>query len=89
MSNLLIDILDLQGVELPDNLKSNGVASVTHKTNKMTEWLRTNFDYLSLNGIETQLGIPYGTLSKAVTGARPLPKKWIPVLEKLKKELSK
>ena len=55
----------------------------------MTDWLRTNFDYLSLNGIEKQLKIPHGTLSKAVNGSRTLPKKWIPVLEKLKKELSR
>ena len=54
----------------------------------MTEWLRANFDYLSLNGIEKQLKIPHGTLSKAVNGSRTLPKKWIPVLEKLRKELS-
>ena len=59
------------------------------KLNQMTEWLSTNFDYLSLNGIEKKLKIPHGTLSKAVNGSRTLPKKWIPVLEKLKKELSK
>lgn len=69
--------------------KRSGRKPAHYKTNQMTEWLRANFDYLSLNGIEKQLKIPHGTLSKAVNGSRTLPKKWIPVLEKLRKELSK
>ena len=66
-----------------------GIKLAPYKTNQMTEWLQANFDYLSLNGIEKQLKIPHGTLSKAVNGSRTLPKKWIPVLEKLRKELSR
>jgi hypothetical protein len=54
----------------------------------MTNWLKTNFDLLSLHGIETRFKIPHGTLSKAVNGVRPLPKKWIPIIENLKKELT-
>ena len=45
MSNLLIDILDLSGVELPDNWKTNGGrASVTRektRTMKKVDFLKT------------------------------------------------
>ena len=51
------------------------------------KWLTQNKDVLSFNSIEYKYGIPQGTLSKVVKGTRPLPKKWIPVLTALKKQM--
>ena len=54
---------------------------------EVTNWLLANKDVLSFNSIETKYDIPQGTLSKVVKGTRPLPKKWIPVLTALKKQM--
>lgn len=56
---------------------------------EIIKWLRSNKDVLSFNSIEDKYGIPQGTLSKVIKGKRPLPKKWIPVLEELKNGLNK
>jgi hypothetical protein len=52
MSNLLIDILDLSGVELPDNWKTNGgCASVTReKTTTMKTITAVEFEQLVKEG---------------------------------------
>lgn len=55
--------------------------------NEITNWLTDNKDVLSFNSIEAKYGIPQGTLSKVVKGTRPLPKKWIPVLTALQKQM--
>ena len=54
---------------------------------EITKWLTKNKDVLSFNSIEAKCGIPQGTLSKVVKGKRPLPKKWIPVLTALQKQM--
>jgi len=53
----------------------------------IVNWLTQNKDVLSFNSIESKYGIPQGTLSKVVKGTRPLPKKWIPVLTALQKQM--
>ena len=54
---------------------------------KLTNWLTENKGVLSFNSIEVKGRIPQGTLSKVVKGTRPLPKKWIPVLTALQKQM--
>ena len=54
---------------------------------EITNWLTQNKEFLSFNSIESKYGIPQGTLSKVVKGNRPLPKKWIPVLTALQKQM--
>ena len=54
---------------------------------EITQWLRINKDRLSFRAIEKELGIPDTTLSKAVSGQQELPKKWIPVLTALQKQM--
>ena len=55
--------------------------------NEITNWLIKNKDVLSFNSIEAKFNIPQGTLGKVVKGTRPLPKKWIPVLTALQKQM--
>ena len=54
---------------------------------KIVDWLTQNKYVLSFNSIEAKYNIPQGTLSKVVKGTRPLPKKWIPVLTALQKQM--
>lgn len=54
---------------------------------EITNWLTQNKDVLSLNSIEAKYNIPQGTLSKVVKRTRPLPKKWLPALTALQKQM--
>jgi len=42
----------------------------------MIDWLNDKKDVLSIRAIEQRLGMPSTTLTKAMTGAQSLPKKW-------------
>lgn len=54
---------------------------------EIVNWLERNQEVLSFNSIEGRIGIPQGTLSKVVKGSRPLPKKWIEPLTKLRMQM--
>ena len=41
------------------------------------DWIKANKDVLSIRGINTRLGMPNSTLTKAVDETQNLPKKWI------------
>jgi len=48
---------------------------------EVLDFLKKFEHILSFLAIEKELGIPQSTLHKAVTGVRPLPEKWHPVLK--------
>ena len=54
----------------------------------MIDWLKSIQALPNFDTIEKDLGIPQGTLSKAVKGKRKLPKKWVQPLQEIKHKLN-
>lgn len=46
------------------------------KTNKQLQWLIDNHQFLSINAIAEEIGIPQRSLAAFVKGERPLNEKW-------------